>query len=195
MGRWRCGGARCSRISPPCVRALLACNEWPARPNVLHPVLRRTGAAVPPGHVVGAAPPRRQPGKPSPPARFVYRDTVTFRRASPTATARCDGFPVVDSLRLEAEAESFYARYPRARRLRRYRFGAERQRVAKRTPSGSLASMVALASVSWRRESGNARTGKPDCVRGAAVRRPGWGLVRRSVSGARSGTLPRGRLD
>jgi hypothetical protein len=30
-------------------------------------------------------------------------------------TARCDGFPVVDSLRVEAEAELFYARYPRAR--------------------------------------------------------------------------------
>lgn len=73
--------------------------------------------------------------------------------------------------------------------------GAERQRVAKRTPSGSLASMVALASVSWRRESGNARTRNPIAFGGAAVRRPGWGLVRRSVSGARSGTLPRGRLD
>jgi hypothetical protein len=30
-------------------------------------------------------------------------------------TARCDGFPVVDSLRVQAEAELFYARYPRAR--------------------------------------------------------------------------------
>jgi hypothetical protein len=30
-------------------------------------------------------------------------------------TARCDGFPVVDSLRVEVEAELFYARYPRAR--------------------------------------------------------------------------------
>ena len=30
-------------------------------------------------------------------------------------TARCDGFPVVDPLRSEAEAELFYARYPRAR--------------------------------------------------------------------------------
>ena len=30
-------------------------------------------------------------------------------------TARCDGFPVVDSPRVEAEAELFYARYPRAR--------------------------------------------------------------------------------
>jgi hypothetical protein len=30
-------------------------------------------------------------------------------------TARCDGFPVVDSLRVDAEAELFYARYPLAR--------------------------------------------------------------------------------
>ena len=30
-------------------------------------------------------------------------------------TARCDGFPVVDSPRVEAEAEFFYARYPPAR--------------------------------------------------------------------------------
>jgi hypothetical protein len=30
-------------------------------------------------------------------------------------TARCYGFPVVDSLRVEVEAELFYARYPRAR--------------------------------------------------------------------------------
>jgi len=30
-------------------------------------------------------------------------------------TARCDGFPVADPHRVEAEAELFYARYPRAR--------------------------------------------------------------------------------
>ena len=30
-------------------------------------------------------------------------------------TARCDGFPVVDPLRVDAEAELFYARYPPAR--------------------------------------------------------------------------------
>ena len=30
-------------------------------------------------------------------------------------TARCDGVPVVDPLRVEAEAEIFYARYPPAR--------------------------------------------------------------------------------
>jgi hypothetical protein len=30
-------------------------------------------------------------------------------------TARCDGFPVADPLRVEAEAELFYARYPLAR--------------------------------------------------------------------------------
>ena len=30
-------------------------------------------------------------------------------------TARCDGFPVVDSGRVEADAELFYARYPPAR--------------------------------------------------------------------------------
>jgi hypothetical protein len=30
-------------------------------------------------------------------------------------TARCDGFPVVDPVRVQAQAELFYARYPRAR--------------------------------------------------------------------------------
>jgi Pyridoxamine 5'-phosphate oxidase len=30
-------------------------------------------------------------------------------------TARCDGFPAVDSLRVDADAELFYARYPVAR--------------------------------------------------------------------------------
>jgi hypothetical protein len=33
----------------------------------------------------------------------------------PPLTARCDGFPEVDPLRVGAEAELFYARYPRAR--------------------------------------------------------------------------------
>ena len=39
-------------------------------------------------------------------------------------TARCDGFPVTDPRRVEAEAELFYARYPRAR---------DRVELAKRT--------------------------------------------------------------
>ena len=45
----------------------------------------------------------------------VPRLPAYFGEPARQLTARCDGFPVVDSLPVEAEAELFYARYPPAR--------------------------------------------------------------------------------
>ena len=59
----------------------------------------------------------------------VPRLPSSFGEPARQLTARCDGFPVVDPLRVDAEAELFYARYPPARdfvdQVRRTRVEAE----------------------------------------------------------------------